>query len=95
LGLDTESLLKEMRLITTDGRNLGGADALVEIARAIWWAWSVSLLARLPGVMPVLRIAYRCLAARRHCFGGVCKLRAARGKRSPDHSVTSSFYELP
>lgn len=94
-GLKAETLLNEMRLITADGRNLGGADALIEIARSIWWMSPVSTLARLPGAMAVLRATYRWFAARRHCFGGACQLPHKGSRRSPNHSVTSSFYEMP
>ena len=94
-GLEPNSLLTEMRLITTDGKRLGGADALIEIARNIWWAWPLSLAARLPGIRPLLRIAYRHLAARRHCSTGACALHAEGSLHSSEHSVTSAFYELP
>ena len=94
-GLDAETLLTEMRLITMDGRSLGGADALIEIARAIWWAWPLSVFARVPGARPLLRRAYRWLAARRHCSSGACGLSGRRAGSSPDHSVTSAFYKLP
>lgn len=72
LGLSGPAPLGEMRLLLTDGRNLGGADAIVEIARRIWWAWPLWAISRFPGAMPVLRAAYRMLAANRHCASGVC-----------------------
>ena len=61
-----------MRLLLTDGRSLGGADAIVEIARRIWWAWPLWVISRFPGVMGILRAGYRILAANRHCANGVC-----------------------
>lgn len=61
-----------MRLLLADGRNLGGADAVAEIVRHIWWAWPLWAISRFPGAMPVLRAAYRVLAANRHCVNGVC-----------------------
>ena len=72
LGMASPALLNEMRLLLADGRNLGGADAIVEIARHIWWAWPLWGISRLPGTMPVLRAGYRVLAANRHCANGVC-----------------------
>ena len=74
LGLGGHDLLREMRVLLVDGRNLGGADALMEIARRIWWAWPLWISSRVPGVLPLLRAVYRGLAARRHCVGGVCKI---------------------
>ena len=64
-----------MRLLLADGRELGGADALVEIARRIWWAWPLFALAQVPGVMLLLHAAYRQVAANRHCISGACRAR--------------------
>lgn len=74
LGLSDRALLREMRLLLADGRSLGGADAVVEIARRIWWAWPLWLFSRVPGVRPLLRAVYRVIAANRHCIGGVCNM---------------------
>lgn len=68
--------LTEMRLKLTDGRELGGADALVEITRRIWWAYPLWLIAKIPGGMPLFRAGYRVLAANRHCFNGGCLIPA-------------------
>lgn len=72
LGLVGPALLGEMRLLLADGRNLGGAAAIVEIARRIWWGRPLWAISRFPGVMPVLRAGYRILAANRYCANGVC-----------------------
>ena len=65
-------LLTEMRVFTAQGRVLGGADALVHLARTLWWAWPLYALAQLPGMRGVVRAAYRWVAARRHCSNGTC-----------------------
>jgi predicted DCC family thiol-disulfide oxidoreductase YuxK len=89
---DGEPLL-EMKLLTTDGRVFGGADAVVHLARSIWWAWPVFALAQIPGVKPILRAIYRRIAQNRCCFGGRCALPA---KPVAHHRhLTSSFYDLP
>lgn len=62
----------EMKLRQADGAWLGGADALVAMARAVWWAKPLAWLAAIPGVMPPLRRAYRAFARRRHCADGAC-----------------------
>lgn len=72
LNLARPALLEEMQLLLGEGRKLGGADAIVEIARRIWWVWPLWFLSRLPGAMPLLRAAYRVLAANRHCANGAC-----------------------
>ena len=67
LGLSQTELLREMRLLLSNGKQTGGADAAVELAREIWWARPLVWLAALPGTMPILRCTYRSIAARRHC----------------------------
>ncbi len=67
LGLSQSELLREMRLLTDDGQQFGGASAAVALAREIWWAHPLAWLAALPGMMPILRSAYRWIASRRHC----------------------------
>jgi len=75
LHLDPADLLTEMRLLTRDGATLGGADALLHIARFVWWMRPLRLVARLPGGAPLLRRCYRWIAANRHCADGACALR--------------------
>ncbi len=65
----------EMKLVTTTGRALGGADAVVALAREIWWAWPVWLVSRMPGIMALFRAGYRRFAAKRYCFNGGCRAR--------------------
>jgi predicted DCC family thiol-disulfide oxidoreductase YuxK len=74
LNLADDACPSEMRLLLTDGRMLGGADAIVQIARSIWWAWPLFLLAQLPGAISLLRALYRWIAARRYCPNGTCQL---------------------
>ncbi len=62
----------EMKLRLADGTILGGADALIEIARRVWWGRPLWVVSRLPGIMAVLRAGYRLLAANRLCANGVC-----------------------
>lgn len=67
LHLSGPALLHEMHLLLADGRHVGGADAIVEIARQIWWAWPLWLISHIPGLMPLLRALYRTIAANRTC----------------------------
>lgn len=67
LGLSREELLTELRVRTANGKILGGADALIFVARHIWWAWPIYALAQIPSPRDCFRAAYRWFAARRHC----------------------------
>ncbi len=66
-GIAPEKMLDEMRVLTGDGRALAGADAVLHLARFVWWARPFTLWARIPGVRPLLRAAYRLVARHRHC----------------------------
>jgi predicted DCC family thiol-disulfide oxidoreductase YuxK len=73
-GLAPGEVPDEMKLRTSDGNVFGGADAIVCVARQIWWAWPVWLVSRIPGAMPVIRVLYRRLADNRHRISGVCRV---------------------
>jgi hypothetical protein len=72
LGLSQAESLREMRVLLADGRQYGGADAGVALAREIWWARPLVWLAAIPGVMNWLRSGYRSVAARRSCAAQKC-----------------------
>ncbi len=75
-GVPDDQLLAEMRLRLRDGRVFGGAAAVVEIARRIWWAWPLWALSRLPGAMRPMHATYRWIARRRNCANGACNIDA-------------------
>jgi predicted DCC family thiol-disulfide oxidoreductase YuxK len=74
LGLKPNEPLVEMKLLVNDKTIYGGAEALVQIARRIWWAWPLFTLAQLPGAMFLLRANYRWVAANRYCLSGKCSI---------------------
>jgi predicted DCC family thiol-disulfide oxidoreductase YuxK len=74
LELKPDSELTEMKLLASDGKIYGGAEALMQIARRIWWAWPLFALAQIPGAMILFRAIYRRIAANRHCLNGVCSI---------------------
>ena len=88
LGLTPNELLTEINLLTPAGQCFGGADAILEVARHIWWARPLDALARLPGAMPLFRRLYTCLASNRYCFNGTCSVRRSRKSKRV-------FFEMP
>ena len=74
LKMNEEELLSEMRLLSLSGEVKGGADALMAIARQIWWAWPLYLISRIPAVKSLLEWGYREFARRRNCRGGLCRI---------------------
>jgi predicted DCC family thiol-disulfide oxidoreductase YuxK len=84
LDLEPGAPLEEMRVLTSDGRDIGGADAVIFLARQIWWAWPFVALARLPGMHKLLDRSYRWIAAHRGCDQIVCGIKK-RGRRHRPH----------
>ena len=76
-SIPLENLLDEMRVLTADGRALGGADAVLFLAGRIWWARPLAALGALPPLRSLLRLAYRWFAARRHRFSQACAIHPA------------------
>lgn len=72
LALPPDQLLLEMRVMTSAGTQFSGADAIVWLARQIWWAWPLSAFSQLPGAPRILRSAYRWVAAHRNCRRNAC-----------------------
>ncbi|MGB7726600.1 MAG: DUF393 domain-containing protein [Candidatus Acidiferrum sp.] len=70
LGLSQPELLCELRFLLSDGTHYGGADAVVAIARQIWWGRPLVWLSTIPGMMNLLHVNYRWIAARRSCAAG-------------------------
>lgn len=78
LGVPDNQLLAEMRLRLRDGTVFGGAAAVAEMARRVWWAWPLWAFSRLPGAMRPMHATYRWIACRRSCANGACTLNAER-----------------
>jgi predicted DCC family thiol-disulfide oxidoreductase YuxK len=74
LDLDPDAPLEEMRVLTADGRDIGGADAVIFLARQIWWAWPFAALAQSPPIHKLLDRGYRWIAAHRDCDHITCNL---------------------
>jgi predicted DCC family thiol-disulfide oxidoreductase YuxK len=74
LALPSEELLREMRVITSEGEIHGGSEAIVYLAGQIWWAWPLFAAARIPGVPRILDAGYRWFADHRPCSSGTCTL---------------------
>lgn len=81
----------EMKLLLTDGRVVGGADAWSQLFRSVWWLWPLGCLMRLPGLHGLSCATYRWLAHNRYCFGGTCHRHALPAR----HHRTTAFFEMP
>ena len=72
LNLEGDELPAELQLFTRKGRLLGGVDALLYIAKYLWWARPLWVISFLPGMRPLLRVMYRWIAKRRHSISDAC-----------------------
>jgi len=72
LGMTREELLREIRLLLSDGRQFGGADAAVALAHEIWWARPLVWFSKVPGGMGAMRSWYRSIAMHRSCAAVSC-----------------------
>src|SRR5690349_11619289 len=72
LGLEPGELLEEMHVLTNEGEDIAGADAVIFLARQIWWAWPLVAFAQLPGIHTLLDEGYRWIASHRGCDHIAC-----------------------
>jgi predicted DCC family thiol-disulfide oxidoreductase YuxK len=97
LGLERGAPLEEMLVLTNEGQDIAGADAVIFLARQTWWAWPVVAFAQLPGVHKLLDRSYRWIAAHRGCDHCACEVDTRRlddrqlfrlpaGKAQPDEA---------
>jgi predicted DCC family thiol-disulfide oxidoreductase YuxK len=77
-----------MKFITRGNQVFGGAEAVVQIVRRVWWAWPVFVFSRFPGMMRLMEKYYRHVAANRSCAKDVCRV----VKTERLHRV---FFEFP
>lgn len=80
LGMSRDELLREIRLLLSDGRQFGGADAVVALAREIWWARPLVWLSKSRRMTDALRSSYSYIAVRRSCAAHACAM-----PRAPRH----------
>jgi len=83
LGLEPGAPLDEMHVLTSQGQDFAGANAVIFLARQIWWTWPLAVFAPLPGMHKLLDRAYRWIAAHRGCDHVACEvdMRQRRGSR--------------
>ena len=74
LGISRKDLLRELRFIWSDGAQYGGADAVLAVAREIWWAQPLVWFSKIPGAMKLLHEGYRWVAAQRSCAAAQCSV---------------------
>lgn len=72
LGMTRDEVVRDIRLITAEGKSYAGADVYLHIARRIWWAWPFGAFFSLPGFRALIWAGYRWFAKNRQCVSGFC-----------------------
>ena len=94
LGLAQGELPDEMKLLTPDGRILGGPVAIAWMCRRVSWLWPIGVFMVVPGLHAVTRWVYRWVARNRYCLGDVCELPSIPDGRRR-HLAATTFLETP
>jgi predicted DCC family thiol-disulfide oxidoreductase YuxK len=68
-------LLTDIRLLTSSGQLISGADVYLYVTRRIWWAWPFYAIFSLPGFNRLMHVGYKWFARNRYCVSHACKLR--------------------
>jgi len=72
LGLSPAELRRAIRFVLADGKHYVGADAVLAVARELWWARPLVWLAKFPGMLELMGVGYRWVAERRRCPAEHC-----------------------
>ncbi len=72
LGLSPAELRRTIRFVLADGKHYAGADAVLAVARELWWARPLVWVAKLPGMPAAMGAGYRWVAQRRKCPAEHC-----------------------
>ena len=72
LGLNSHESPLELRFLDRDAHNHSGGDAVIALARELWWARPFVAAASLPGMKVVIRRGYQMVAVRRKCSATQC-----------------------
>jgi len=73
LGLSRADLVRELLFVDRDGRQYRGAEAILRLARQIWWARPLVWIATILTGTELLHAGYQRFAARRHCLFHKCR----------------------
>ena len=71
-----DELVRDIRLLTTEGELISGANVYLFVARRIWWARPLYALFSLPGFNWMIHTGYRWFARNRHYVSHACGLKA-------------------
>lgn len=83
-GLSATELRSEVKLLTPEGRVLGGVDVLLYVAQRLWWARLPALVASMSVVKPLLSSVYALFARNRYRISRTCELDGTCALSAPE-----------
>lgn len=92
LGLVPGAPLEEMRVLTISGERSGGAEAVLFLARQIWYLRPLAFVGNLPLLNSALDSAYRWIATHRGC-AGQCQIGLTTPKAATGSALVSNAGE--
>lgn len=81
LRLPATTALTETKVVAFDGKILGGAAGVIELAQYFLGLDGIAALTRLPGCLRFCECAYRFIANHRPCAKGACKIQPPGSNR--------------
>ena len=75
-GLDKDTLLESIHLLTTEGKILRGADFFHYVAGKVWWLTPVHLALKVPFLKRLFSKFYDFIAKRRRKISRVCGIQS-------------------
>ncbi len=76
VGLKPGEPLEEMKVLTRDGRIIGGLNCFIYLTKFIWWAYPLHVLLKIPGLHYLFNKIYQWFVRNRYCIGGTCLISA-------------------
>ena len=92
LDVAPDALLRDVRLLFADGRQLAGADVYRYVMRQLWWTRPVGALAAAPGLRDLFDAGYRAFADARLGISHACGLQT--GAAAPRPFLTAAWRDL-
>jgi predicted DCC family thiol-disulfide oxidoreductase YuxK len=77
-----DELLRDLRLLLNDGRQLDGAEAYRYVMRRIWWVYPLYLLSIAPLLRRIFDWGYRSFADNRYHISSTCQVPATSADSS-------------
>jgi predicted DCC family thiol-disulfide oxidoreductase YuxK len=95
LSLPPDELIRDLRLLLADGRQVIGADVYRCVMRRISWAWPLYVCSIAPVLRNVFDASYRTFADNRYRVSRTCRLTEAKTARGVTGAANGWYFATP